>query len=374
MQGADQSETPRKGEEVAETPPKVSIQACAKVLWGPLSKEVAVRAGMWAPTPTSSVLLRVCVPGHLREAALGEIPAELLPRPGDNVKSLVSRLSASTFLEDSHVLKAGKGPARVRLNATSMAQPRRRSWSHVVEAECEDEDGDTVRVMMNYTAFGRRPLDLEAVEMPKAVDALGAFLWRVSKPLLTPASQEVEPNGCQLLLYYVLFKGAIGRHRDNYNHQMMEAVVHGERQLEDLVEGSHHGGDQNSQKTGSNVLVWTEGDADMRFALSFPTTKDSKVPGYVVHPSYCVKLTAGTLLVFSPVDDVFFCHEAAFLRDATGTHRIAFVFRWLTSPRTFYVSNNKHKLSPALQEAEQSLKERKRVKAARDKKAALRWA
>ena len=108
MQGADRSETPRNGEELAETPPKASTQVCAKVLWGPLSKEVAVHAGMWVPTSTSSVLLGVGIPGHLREAALREIPGELLPRPGDTVKTLVSRLSASTFLEDSHVLKAAR--------------------------------------------------------------------------------------------------------------------------------------------------------------------------------------------------------------------------------------------------------------------------
>ena len=61
---------------------------------------------------------------------------------------------------------------------------------------------------------------------------------------------------------------------------------------------------------------------------------------------------AGTLLVFHPSDDVFFCHEAYFLADGAGTHRLAFVFRWLSLQRPFYVENGKHKLSQSLQEAQ----------------------
>ena len=329
-------------------------------------------AGMWVPVPTSTVLLKPCIGEDLRRRALREVPDEVLPRPTDTAASLAARLSASTFFEDSHVLEKGKGPRRIRLNATSMPQPRRRTWSLIVEDEFEDEDGDTVRVLSNYTAYGRRPQDWEAMPMPQAVEDLGRFLWSISWPILTPVSQRSPPNGCQLLVFYVLFGGAMGRHRDNYNHQMMMQVLCGERGLEDLVEGNHHGGDENSQTVGSNVLIWTEGDADMRFTLSFPDSKDSKVREYKIHPSYCVNLGAGTLLVFSPVDDVFFCHETAFLADALGTYRIAFVFRWLSAARKFYVSNNKHKVSAKLHEQELDLKRRKREKMAAEKRAGLR--
>ena len=109
---------PMYAEALAETPPKSFPRADVQVLWGPHPKEVAVAAGMWAPAPMSTILLRPCVPEKLRQAVLREVPDDVLPRPTDTAASLTARLAASAFLEDSHVLKDGKGPRRVRLNAT----------------------------------------------------------------------------------------------------------------------------------------------------------------------------------------------------------------------------------------------------------------
>ena len=98
-----------------------------------------------------------------------EIPSDVLPRCDDTVSSLVSRLAQSSFLEDSRVLQGGRGPRRVRLNDTDYAQPRRRSWSVKVEVEGEGEDevGSTTTSLLNYTAFGRLPEDLEGGEKTK---------------------------------------------------------------------------------------------------------------------------------------------------------------------------------------------------------------
>ncbi len=54
----------------------------------------------------------------------------------------------------------------------------------------------------------------------------------------------------------------------------------------------------------------------------------------MVHPLFQFELQAGTLFVFAPLDDLFFCHETEFVKrvlDAAGAagHRFAFVFRWL---------------------------------------------
>ena len=95
----------------------------SSLLWGPISKELSAKAG--AMCPTSSVLLLPAIPPKVAADALGEVPSDVLPRADDTVQKLVARLSQSTFLEDSHVLKGGKGPTRVRLNATSYPQPRR---------------------------------------------------------------------------------------------------------------------------------------------------------------------------------------------------------------------------------------------------------
>ena len=52
-------------------------------------------------------------------------------------------------------------------------------------------------------------------------------------------------------------------HRDNYKAEQMREVAEGSKAVEDLVEGSHHGGDANSQIIGSNVLVYTDGSVKM---------------------------------------------------------------------------------------------------------------
>ena len=208
--------------------------------------------------------------------------------------------------------------------------------------------------------------------IPPSVKELGELLWRAALPVLTPVSSATPPSGCQLLIYYRLFGSCMGRHRDNYRHNSMLDVWCGDRNLEGLVEGNPMGGDINSQAVGSNVLIYTEGDADMTFALSFPADGHSGCKDYVIHPSCCISLGKGTLLVFSPVDDVFFCHEAFFLEDAQGTHRLAFVFRWLTQVRTFYACNNKHKLSSKLEVQSQECKRKKAATAASARRAACR--
>ena len=345
-----------------EQPQDASVFRNSDLLWGAIDQEVSSLAGMWSPRPVASILLRPQIPPAVRDAVLAEVPADMLPTSDDTVKSLVRRLSQSAFLEDIHVLKGGKGPARVRLNATSYSQPRRRSTSVEVEPEHMDDGGDRIATRLCYTAYGRLPSDWAAEQMSRAQFNLGYYCWLASHPVLTQVSQACPPTGMQLCAYYRLFGGRMGRHRDNYTHTMMMEVVHGKKTLEDLTSGSHHGGDANSQVIGSNVLIWTEGDADMTFALSFPTSEDGDRDDYVIHPAFCVKVGAGTLLVFHPSDDVFFCHEAYFLADGAGTHRLAFVFRWLSLQRPFYVENGKHKLSQSLQEAQAERERKKRKK------------
>ena len=53
--------------------------------------------------------------------------------------------------------------------------------------------------LLNYTAFGRLPEDLEAVPMPRPVYNLGVALWTVAFDFLTDLSKRHPPTGCQLL-------------------------------------------------------------------------------------------------------------------------------------------------------------------------------
>ena len=95
----------------------------SQLLWGPIDQQVSKLAGMWSPQPTASILLRPQIPSAVRDAVLAEVPVDVLPTPTDTVQSLVHRLSESAFLEDIHVLRGGKGPSRIRLNAMSYSQP-----------------------------------------------------------------------------------------------------------------------------------------------------------------------------------------------------------------------------------------------------------
>ena len=108
-------------------PPPEDRSRPGEVVWGPIGIEEAAAAG--SRMPSASVVLRGIVDDQLRTAALSVVPREVLQWPeDDSVKSLISRLAASTFLEDSHVLKGGgNGKRYIRLNETSYAQPRRRS-------------------------------------------------------------------------------------------------------------------------------------------------------------------------------------------------------------------------------------------------------
>ena len=95
---------------------------------------------------------------------------------------------------------------------------------------------------------------------------------------------------------------------------------------------------RNSQLANSNVLILSLGNAPMVLQLSFPGDGVGQRSTYVVHPLFSVPCGCGTLFVFSPTDDLFYCHEAFFEPitlsrfGATG-FRLAFVMRWL-SPTT----------------------------------------
>ena len=82
---------------------------------------------------------------------------------------------------------------------------------------------------------------------------------------------------------------------------------------------------ENSQRIGSEVLLYTEGPTPMDFILSFPCADrlGSGIDSYVTRSLFTVRLGRGTLMVFKDVDDQFFCHEACIC--ATKFHFISSV-------------------------------------------------
>ena len=309
-------------------------------VWGPVCADAAAAAG--CIRAAVSVVVKPHISRHVVAAALGCVPAEVLPRADDDAASLVARLSVSPFLDDAHVLNGGngkrgaKGKKRRRLNESHYPAPRRKSWSVVVHAARTDEDGERVVGLLNYSTYGRMAEDIRNAPMPAPVFALGVQLWLAAMPYLCEESQRNPPSHCQLLLYYVLLRSCMGRHRDNYTVRHLRAMLAG-----GSAPGNPDAGMEPSMRVGSEVLLYTEGSAPMDFTLSFPPANalDTDIKSYVKRAAFTARLGRGTLMIFKDLDDQFFCHEAEFsetvrLSDPTG-YRLCYVFRWCTSVKNF---------------------------------------
>ena len=323
--------------------------------WGPVLKDTAATVG--CVRAAASVAIIPSIPPAVVDAALQCVPAEVLPRVDDTRQSLAARLGNSRFLDDAHVLNKGNGrrgangSKRRRLNESCHAAPRRKSWSVVVTAEHEDEDGEKVVALCNYSVYGRQAEDVRCAPMPSPVFALGEVLWLAAMPYLCEESRRNPPTHCQLLLYYVLFESRMGRHRDNYTVRHLKAMLKG-----GSAPGNPDAGMEPSMRRGSEVLLYTEGSAPMDFALSFPpcTCLDASIDDYICRSVFTVRLGCGTLVIFKDCDDQFFCHQVSFdaltleAADPSG-HRLGFVFRWCTSVKNFRsppASNFKSNVTP----------------------------
>ena len=182
--------------------------------------------------------------------------------------------------------------------------------------------------------------------MPAAVEQLVAWAHELAKPYLPLRLQVSSPNACELNLYHTAFRGHIGRHRDNFTSKDLCDYLHtGDQAIMDNTE--------NTQEANTWVLIWTVGNAPMDMVLSFPrhpSVAHDRSKYDARRPEFTIRLSHGTLFIFSPLDDLFFCHEARFPDEvlsemgATG-YRAAFVMRWLSVERAtklFHVNGERH--------------------------------
>jgi hypothetical protein len=309
--------------DVARAGDKRRAESCVPLarserLWGPILAAEAEACGALAAV--TSVLLRPDLRGCAALSVAALLPPALFPQPSDSAESLSSRLSKSDFLDPIVVPAGGNGRlgATVLLNATDYAQPRRVSWS--VTFPAVGPDGQPELLLLWYPHAYHKTEHCKPMPMP--VFNLGVELWRVAWPYLTDVCRLRPPVHCELLCYYTLFNSCIGRHRDNFSpSDLAEYFASGK----DPMLGA-----QRSQLAGSHVLIWSVGDAPMTLHLSFPTSiaAAGNVKEYVKHPKLSFQLCGGTLFVFAPLDDLFYCHECRFSATTPG-HRFAFVYRWL---------------------------------------------
>ena len=223
--------------------------------WGPVLKDTARAVG--CVRAAASVAIIPTIPHRVVAAALQWVPADVLPRVDDTRESLAARLGASPFLDDAHVLNKGNGRRgangrkRRRLNDSCHAAPRRKSWSVLVAAAREDEEGEKVVALCNYSVYGRLAEDVRCTPMPRPVLSLGEQVWLAAMPYLCDESRRNPPTHCQLLLYYVLFQSRMGRHRDNYTVRHLKAMLEG-----GSAPGNPDAGMPPSMRLGSEVLLY----------------------------------------------------------------------------------------------------------------------
>ena len=329
-------------------------------VWGPVLEERARELGALAAA--SSVLLKPTdAPEDLLSRVRDTVPSEVLPVAGDTADTLRDRMKNSAFLHDSWVLKKGNGKGGyIRLNSTKYSQPRRVRWSTPASDSQVSSDGDGDRLFRGLAYphyYTRSPLDATCEPMPAAIQELSRWCHGLAQPFLAPGSCGGAPNSVELCLYYTAFKSQMGRHRDNFVSSDLTTYL-ASRDSSILNSG------QNTQVPNSNVLIWSMGNAPMVLQLSYPAygrgAGDRRT--YTCHPEFSVPCGDGTLFIFSPLDDLFYAHQACF-SDATlvalgdSGYRAAFVMRWLDearTARTFHVSGERRgSLSPSEREIQE---------------------
>ena len=305
-------------------------------IWGPVCGEHTHAIG--APAPVASVLLRPSsAAANLVKQMEALVPVELLPRSEDTQASLVARLAKSEYLHPKLVLSKGNGTGRhkyVDLNSTQYAQPRRVRWGAPMrdpwKKHSEDDNGEvSVHLPCYRHSYSRSPLESTCEVVPEAVNLRTQLLWKEARPFLAPNSMSTPPNYWEQCIYYTAFKGAMGRHRDNFkSHDLVSYLATKDASI--LTSAKY------AQVPNSTVMIFTTGNAPMNFKLSYPVSCENaeRIQTYVTHPMLNVKLSHGTLLMFAPTDDLFFCHEVAFDPSTLGEcgasgYRIALVMRWI---------------------------------------------
>jgi hypothetical protein len=308
-------------------------------LWSP-TLEDCVQAGCLRQ-PTSALVVPH-VPSELLVPVRSVVPSELQVRPSDTTQSLVARISACKFLDDMHWYQTKRGRG-VRVNASTMSQPRRASLSVRGAVGTEEEE-----YLYNYTAYGRPERDWRAHRMAPEIFDLGLQVWlQVFHYLPEGIARALPFNHVQILYYYEWFDGRMGQHRDNANKRQLVQHIQNLRDgkpSDGIIGHCASHGAENSQIPMTGTVVYTLGDGEMVLKMRFPPADNLTLnrKEYAIEPKFTCKLGPGTAFVLDVWDDMFFTHEAEFeLRiepmacAGESTCREAWAFRHMESLKVF---------------------------------------
>ncbi len=296
--------------------------------------------GLWSSNVSLKNDMDVAVLNRIMEE---DMDKNLIPKAQDTKATLISRISASSYLDDIVIYN----PAYSVLNGDIKShQARRRSEGVVMgstfiyQGSDGEGQGKLVIKLPNYTSYGRHPDNWHGRPMKSSTFLAGLICWRACWPYLTEISRRCPPTHCQMLFYYGAFKSHIGQHRDNSNTQYIKNITSGKFHNRT---GHASGGGENSQILGSNVLVLTVGNKPMLFKFKYPqsTNLTGKRVTYKTNPKHQFTCGNMTISVLDPIDDLIMTHGLTFSyrnEDDTNTwYRIGYCFRWLTSFKDFYV-------------------------------------
>jgi hypothetical protein len=146
----------------------------------------------------------------------------------------------------------------------------------------------------------------------------------------------------------------MGPHRDNFTKEGLDRMQQGEMPYKD---GQKYAGMNNSHVYGSNVYVYTSGNAPMTMTFSYPNPRKGvgqKTTEYITFECFSIKCASGYLTILDPLDDVLGTHGVTFddltLESVDGEKgndhitdlrwRAAFVMRLLENVEEYFVHSS----------------------------------
>jgi hypothetical protein len=177
----------------------------------------------------------------------------------------------------------------------------------------------------------------------------------------TELSRQLPPNFMQICVYTALNETGMGRHRDNYTKAGLQRMKKG---LDPGDPDATYLGVRNSQVHGTNVYVYTVGNAPMKMVFAFPNPSkgsSQNVEDYLEIDCYSIECGDGHLTVLDPMDDVFGQHGLCFdslelvaVRERGSTdlrHRFAVVMRRCGNVEEFYMDTSTIRLDERILKA-----------------------
>lgn len=303
-----------------------------------------------------SVLLKTKMFSYAFEMYERDIPEDIIPKKDDSKQTLCFRLGNNPYLDEQY--KKGSDVS-YNFDVTSR-QCVRRTFSNVTrgmqkiedqDMRCEEEKNRETVELFVYPCY-ESPVPRYMCRPTRRIENCMLVLsWLITWPYLSEESRRCPPNGGQLVIYHKKLKRRMGRHRDNSNTKCLQNVLLGNDPIPD---NRSYSGVQNSQVTGTNVLIYTLGNAPMMMEFSYPDPNNGlgqKRCKYIRWSCKSFRCGSGCIAVLDPLDDLLFCHEIKFMNlklerllYVDGNSNIiqdikwrgALVMRWLSNRQEFF--------------------------------------